>query len=153
MPDKSMQALYDACSSTMIPGIVVVALYRSFLAPLLVHERLPRVLRDMLTCPLCLGFHISWIWMLVRLRVTGTQFTVLDWFTLPVTGGVIAYAFEHTLAVLVEIAPLLASLRNRINSNMYDDTNDLLDAPDTEPHAPQEQTEDVIERIRRGGCP
>jgi hypothetical protein len=138
--DPGLLVIASVLADLCFPGICVVALYRSFLAGFLVHPRLPVVMRNLLTCPLCLGFHLTWIWMCVRCFVMTPpmHYPVLDWVMFPITGAVIAYAFENTFAVLSSFGTCLDTAQSAMST--------VLPAPEQEPMTIDEE----IEEARRG---
>ena len=47
-----------------VPACFTVAFQNSFALPLLLKYITKEWARELVTCPLCFGFHISWIWCL-----------------------------------------------------------------------------------------
>lgn len=118
---------YNVFLDLIFPGIIVTTGYRSFLAPLFVHPKLPVLLRSMLTCPLCLGFHMSWIWLVFRvLIVTGSsvheEISLLHWLVLPFAGGLVSYCLEHCIALVVNLEQFYAVMA--ASSDADDDDSD-----------------------------
>lgn len=106
--------MYNTILDICFPGVVVASLYRSFLAPILVSARFPQVIRSMLTCPLCFGFHVSWVWLVLRCLASSTAFgehvSLLQWLTLPLLGGLFSYVLEHLITTLTNAERLLVVL-------------------------------------------
>lgn len=148
LADPVMQAMFDTC----VPGLIVVALYRSFLAPYLVHPRLPSRLRGLLTCPLCLGFHVAWIWLWLRGHVPDPTLSgFVNWFGYVITAAVLSYTFEAMLSVVAEATATLAWLRTTspMQATHTWNADDAIESSEATTAA-VEGDEDVVERNRRG---
>jgi len=48
-----------------VPACFTVAMQNSFVLPLLLRYMTKEWARELITCPLCFGFHVSWIWCLI----------------------------------------------------------------------------------------
>lgn len=145
---KANKQMYNIILDICFPGVVVAALYRSFLVPLLMNKKLPQTMQSMLTCPLCLGFHVSWMWLALRwLSVSttlGERVTLLQWLTMPLLGGLFSYVLEHSITVVTNTERLLSTIENQAalwSENLDADTR-LVDDADSE--------DQVVEERRRG---
>lgn len=104
-----------------VPAAVVVAFNRSFLATW-AHSLawLPDRFKAMLSCPLCLGFHVSWLWLIV-LEATGRACVeIISGLTFCLMSSVLCYVSEHivqAITVFVEHTSLQSSeIAHRLQS-------------------------------------
>jgi hypothetical protein len=81
----------------LFPVMVVVTFLRSFVATLVFSMPLPKWLHGMLGCPLCLGFHVSWMWLLVCF---GTGRGVIFAACYILTSSFLCYVVEHATQCL-----------------------------------------------------
>lgn len=121
-----LQLTVDA---SLVPAAVVVAFNRSFLAPWF-HDKfwLPERFKAMLACPLCLGFHVSWLWLLLLEALDYTNTCVLDGLVFCLLSSVLCYVIEHIVQAITvfvenkslqssEIAERLAHLKETGNDD------------------------------------
>lgn len=110
--------MYNTILDICFPGVLVVVLYRSFLAPILVSQWIPSKVQALLTCPLCFGFHVSWLWLALRCtaRCTDTSLgehvSLLHWLTIPLLGSLFSYILEHIVTVITNAEQVLSRLEN-----------------------------------------
>ena len=144
--------MYNTILDICFPGVVVVVLYRSFLAPLLVNKYVPSTIQAMLTCPLCFGFHVSWMWLALRYLLNAVacnslceRTSLLGWITIPLLGSLFSYILEHAVTLLTEAEQVLSILESRYNQSSMSRQSQQLQQPQ------QEVSEDTIVEERRRG--
>ena len=110
--------MYNTILDICFPGVLVVVLYRSFLAPILVSQWIPSKVQALLTCPLCFGFHVSWLWLALRCIASctktslGEPVVLLHWLTIPLLGSLFSYILEHTVSVITNAEQVLSRIEN-----------------------------------------
>lgn len=88
----------------IFPAMIVSAFFRSFVADIVLGLKLPTMLMNLMTCPLCLGFHVSWIWLFVRF---GMPSDILFSACYVAASSVLCYFTEHTLQCVTNANTLL----------------------------------------------
>lgn len=108
----------------LFPCIIVVVFNRSFVSGLVFSLPLPGVIERMFRCPLCLGFHVSWVWFLLTAWIgIAPWITAVGFLPFVLASSVVCYVVEHVI-LLIEAVKDRAELDVSIRLQQIQKQND-----------------------------